>query len=235
MTDLSRLPLGGFPPRPALIDRIMSAELDCFGVTAREPWQALELIEKCRQVPRKAHPHRGSERSSASHGEQGDRESFESAINHYAAPSWFFRRFVANDHHTADAASRGVAARTSTQTETASMRLDRVKLALLATLSTLAFATSASAETPYDGLWRVTVVTNTGSCEPSTNASVTIADGVIRGGSEVTGKVNRDGFVKVSLGAAYAHGQLDGNTGSGKWSAASGGAPCSGLWQASRM
>jgi hypothetical protein len=115
------------------------------------------------------------------------------------------------------------------------MRIERIKLALMATIATLAFASHASAQTPYDGLWQVTVVTKTGSCEASKSAAITIADGVVQGGGEISGKVSRDGIVKVSMGQAYAQGRLEGNAGSGKWNAASAGVPCSGYWEAAKQ
>jgi hypothetical protein len=41
--------------------------------------------------------------------------------------------------------------------------------------------------------------------------------------------------VRVSIAGAYANGQLNGNSGSGKWNGASAGVPCSGRWEASRQ
>src|SRR5947207_2355413 len=92
------------------------------------------------------------------------------------------------------------------------------------------------AQTPYDGLWNVTVVTKSGSCEPETRSTLTITDGKISApGSEVSGSIGREGLVKVSIGGAYANGQLSGNAGSGKWNGASTGIPCSGRWEALRQ
>jgi hypothetical protein len=94
----------------------------------------------------------------------------------------------------------------------------------------------ALAESPYDGLWNVTIVTKTGSCEPTARYPLTVSDGrVTAPGADVSGKVGREGAVRVSIGAAYANGQLSGKSGSGKWSGASGGVPCSGRWEASRQ
>jgi hypothetical protein len=97
-------------------------------------------------------------------------------------------------------------------------------------------AASAMAQSPYDGLWNVTIVTKTGSCEPSARYPLTVTDGKVSApGQDVSGKVGPEGNVRVSIGAAYANGQLSGNTGSGKWNGASGGVPCSGRWEASRQ
>jgi type 1 fimbria pilin len=105
----------------------------------------------------------------------------------------------------------------------------------LAAVAALATA-PAVAQTPYDGLWTVTVVTKTGSCEASTRSTVTVADGkVSSAGADVSGNVGREGLVRVSIHGAYANGQLSGNAGSGRWNGASGGVPCSGRWEASRQ
>jgi hypothetical protein len=88
---------------------------------------------------------------------------------------------------------------------------------------------TALAQTPYDGLWSVTVLTKAGSCEPSAHYPLTIADGRVSGVADVSGTIGRDGFVKVSIRGAY------GNGGSGKWNGASAGIACSGRWEASRQ
>ena len=118
------------------------------------------------------------------------------------------------------------------------MRINRIGFALFAsTLAAAAIAGApAMAQTPYDGLWNVTVVTKSGSCEPQTSSTLTITDGkVSAAGADVTGSIGREGLVRVSIGGAYANGQLSGNSGSGKWNGASAGIPCSGRWEASRQ
>jgi hypothetical protein len=119
------------------------------------------------------------------------------------------------------------------------MRIDRISNIVCASAIVTAAAFSAVpalAQTPYDGLWNVTVVTKTGSCEASARYPLTVTDGKITApGADVSGHVGREGSVKVSIGAAYAAGQLSGNSGSGKWNGASGGVPCSGRWEASRQ
>jgi hypothetical protein len=118
------------------------------------------------------------------------------------------------------------------------MRLDRIAMFLGSFLAAAAAlsAAPAAAQSPYDGLWNVTVVTKTGSCEPSTRSTLTVTDGrVSAAGAEVSGSIGREGLVRVSINGAYANGQLNGNTGSGKWNGASAGIPCSGRWEASRQ
>jgi len=101
-------------------------------------------------------------------------------------------------------------------------------------LATALAAEPTFAQTPYDGLWNVTIMTRTGSCEPSIQYPLTVTDGRVSGAADVSGSVGREGIVKVSIRGAYANGQLSGNGGSGKWNGASGGIACSGRWQASR-
>ena len=97
-------------------------------------------------------------------------------------------------------------------------------------------AAPAVAQTPYDGLWQVTIVTKTGTCDAQTRSTLTVTDGKISApGADVSGSVGREGLVRVSINGAYANGQLSGNAGSGKWNGASGGIPCSGRWEASRQ
>lgn len=121
------------------------------------------------------------------------------------------------------------------------MRHNRIRNAFLASGLAAAAAiaaapASATAENSYDGLWNVTVVTKSGSCEPTTSSTLTVTGGkVSASGAAVSGSVGREGLVRVSINGAYANGQLSGKTGSGKWNGASAGVPCSGRWEASRQ
>jgi len=118
------------------------------------------------------------------------------------------------------------------------MRSNRIRDLLFASfLATAAVAAApAAAQQPYDGLWQVTVVTKSGSCDAQTASTVTVADGKVTGsGAPVSGTVSSGGLVRVSINGAYAAGQLSGNSGSGKWNGASAGVPCSGRWEASRQ
>jgi len=116
------------------------------------------------------------------------------------------------------------------------MRTIRTGLAFFTLIGAGAAATQAFAQTPYDGLWNVTIVTKSGSCEPSASSTLTVADGKISAaGANVSGSIGHEGLVKVSINGAYANGQLSGNSGSGKWNGASAGIPCSGRWEASRQ
>jgi hypothetical protein len=116
------------------------------------------------------------------------------------------------------------------------MRSNRIAILLFAATAVALAAAPANAQTPYDGLWQVTVVTKSGSCQPSTSSTLTVTDGkVSASGAAVSGSIGREGLVRVSINGAYANGQLSGNAGSGKWNGASAGIPCSGRWEASRQ
>lgn len=99
----------------------------------------------------------------------------------------------------------------------------------------LALLGPASAKTQFDGIWDVAIVTNAGSCEPSSHYMLTVQDGRVSGVGDVSGRVTPDGYVRVSISGSYANGQLEGRSGFGRWSAASSGAPCSGKWRATRQ
>ena len=115
------------------------------------------------------------------------------------------------------------------------MRSNRIRNLFFASfLATAALATApVAAQQPYDGLWQVTVVTKSGSCDAQTASTLTVSDGKITG--PISGTVTSGGLVRVSINGAYAAGQLSGNSGSGKWNGASAGVPCSGRWEASRQ
>jgi len=119
------------------------------------------------------------------------------------------------------------------------MRHNRIRTIFLASALAAGAALAAApatAQTPYDGLWNVTIVTKAGACETSKRSTLTVTDGkVSAAGADITGSIGREGFVRVSIGGAYANGQLSGNSGSGKWNGASAGVPCSGRWEASRQ
>src|SRR5258707_2038431 len=117
------------------------------------------------------------------------------------------------------------------------MRFDRVGLMIMALAATGAATTPAAlAQTPYDGLWSVTIVTKTGSCEPTASSTLSVTDGKISAsGANVSGSIGHEGLVRVSINGAYANGQLSGNSGSGKRNVASRSIPCTGGWEACRQ
>jgi hypothetical protein len=113
-------------------------------------------------------------------------------------------------------------------------RMRRALPALLALSAMTVFAAPAIAQTDYDGAWNVTVITRTGSCQPTTSYPLVVTDGNVSGAADLSGSVGRNGMVRASLGGAHANGQLSGDAGSGRWNSASAGMPCSGRWTATR-
>jgi hypothetical protein len=114
-------------------------------------------------------------------------------------------------------------------------RRARRALPVLLMLSAMAlFAAPAIAQTDYDGIWNVTVITRTGSCQPTTSYPLVVTDGNVSGAADLSGSVGRNGVVRASLRGAFASGQLSGHAGSGRWNSASAGMPCSGRWMATR-
>ena len=88
------------------------------------------------------------------------------------------------------------------------MRANRISDILFASVLASAaalVAAPASAQTPYDGLWQVTVVTKTGSCDAQTTSTVNVADGKISGGP-VSGSVGSGVGVGAKVGACVAVG-----------------------------
>ncbi len=106
---------------------------------------------------------------------------------------------------------------------------------ILGFLAAACIAAPAFAETNYDGLWNVTILTSAGSCNPTAQYPLTVSDGHVSGPGNASGNVARGGGVRVSISGAYANGQLSGNAGSGRWNSAASGMPCSGRWVASRQ
>jgi type 1 fimbria pilin len=78
------------------------------------------------------------------------------------------------------------------------MRYHRVLIAFFASALTALAAAPAAAQTPYDGLWNVTIVTKAGACEPTTRSTLSVADGkVSAAGANVSGSIGREGLVRV--------------------------------------
>jgi hypothetical protein len=113
-------------------------------------------------------------------------------------------------------------------------RRRRILPVLLVLSAITLFAAPAFAQTDYDGTWNVTVITKTGSCQPTTSYPLVVTDGSVSGAADLSGSVGRNGVVRASLRGAFASGHLSGNAGSGRWNAASAGMPCSGRWMATR-
>ena len=107
-----------------------------------------------------------------------------------------------------------------------------------ALLSSSAVARTAS----YDGNWTVLIITDSGSCDRAYRYGVNVENGAVhyRGesGIAVSGRVENDGRVTVSIGRgeqrAQGTGRLSDGSGSGTWSGTSSSSRCSGRWEAER-
>ena len=109
-------------------------------------------------------------------------------------------------------------------------------------LLAVAGARSPALAAPHDGNWSVLIVTEKGDCDRGYRYPLTIADGQVRyageSGANVSGTVSSGGAVRVSIRlgdkGANGSGHLSGNSGSGTWQGAGGGASCSGRWEAEK-
>jgi hypothetical protein len=109
----------------------------------------------------------------------------------------------------------------------------------------LAALGSAGARSPrssnnYDGLWHLSFVTRTGSCDPSYEFDVNVSNGVITHPNLVRfrGRVAPSGAVRASVTVqdkfAAGSGRLSGVSGRGTWKGRTGAAVCAGDWTAQR-
>jgi hypothetical protein len=115
-------------------------------------------------------------------------------------------------------------------------------LAGLALLETLQNALSATNTNQFDGSWNAVLITRSGQCERSGQATGQILNGALvspGGGVTVSGHVNTDGELtgRISAGPYYVtgSGRLAGNSGSGTWQGVGPNGPCSGIWNAKRI
>jgi hypothetical protein len=112
--------------------------------------------------------------------------------------------------------------------------------AAAAALAVATFAPGkARAAMPFDGSWTVSIMTQSGSCNPTYTFPVSIVDGRLDGANgALLGTVNARGSVSVMLGGSdrrgSATGRLTAKSGSGRWSGSATGAACSGRWTATR-
>jgi hypothetical protein len=114
----------------------------------------------------------------------------------------------------------------------------------IARASILAFAlvastTVATARTPYDGAWTLSIVTERGVCERY-SFPVHITNGKVSfpGLVNASGNVSAKGAVRVTVSAmgktASGSGKLGRSSGSGRWAGRSGEDRCSGTWTVQR-
>ncbi len=122
----------------------------------------------------------------------------------------------------------------------------RKTIALLAAALAAMIVTSwqspgAQARTPYDGLWSVSVITDSGTCDRGYRYALRIIDGHVTYDNpdvDVSGQVNPRGRVNVVVRyggeVASGSGQLYRDWGEGRWIGRSATSECAGHWQAER-
>ena len=98
---------------------------------------------------------------------------------------------------------------------------------------------AARAANFYDGLWSVTIYTQSGNCPSSLRYGVRVAGGrVLADGQsyQVNGTVAANGATRVTVSeqgqSASGTGRLSGNAGAGRWRTSTG--QCAGQWTAAR-
>jgi hypothetical protein len=122
------------------------------------------------------------------------------------------------------------------------LQLFRWFFAIAAFALAIALAGHSKAAVSHDGIWRVTIVTQSGNCDAAYTYSVKVAGGQVSyagdGGFDISGHVGESGAVSVSIDRggqhATANGKLSGDTGAGQWSGKSETTACSGRWEAAR-
>jgi hypothetical protein len=125
---------------------------------------------------------------------------------------------------------------------TAQLYLVRFVFALAAFAAAILLAGHSHAASSHDGLWRVTIITQAGDCDPAYSYQVKVTGGQVSyvgdGDFTISGSVAEAGNVNVSIGRGDQHadasGKLAGNSGSGQWSGKSASTACRGRWEASR-
>jgi hypothetical protein len=110
---------------------------------------------------------------------------------------------------------------------------------LLVTVVVLAAGNAVLARTGFDGIWSVTIITDSGACDRAYRAPVRIANGQVASEGDqsftVFGHVRPSGRVAVAVSRggqrADGVGRLSGRRGQGVWSSPAG---CAGRWEADR-
>jgi hypothetical protein len=106
----------------------------------------------------------------------------------------------------------------------------------------VALSGSASAGSSFDGSWKVTIITQSGNCDPAYSYPVKVEGGRVSysgdGGFDISGHVGDAGAVSVTIARgdqkASGSGRLSANSGAGQWSGKSSSTSCSGRWEAAR-
>ena len=115
-------------------------------------------------------------------------------------------------------------------------------LVALAAVAAMAFAKDTDAGAAFDGTWKVTIITQSGNCDPAYSYPLKVMNGRISyagdGGFDISGNVGAGGGVTVAIARgdqkASASGKLTATSGSGHWSGKSSSTSCTGRWEAVR-
>lgn len=115
-------------------------------------------------------------------------------------------------------------------------------LAALSLVAAVALASAAKAGVSFDGSWKVTIITQSGNCDPAYSYPVKVEGGRVTysgdGSFEISGQVGDAGAVNVTIARgdqqANGSGKLAGNAGSGQWTGKSSSTSCAGRWEATR-
>ena len=75
------------------------------------------------------------------------------------------------------------------------MRRNRIGTVFFASVLAGSVSAPAFAQSPYDGVWNVTIVTKSGSCDATASSTLTVTDGKISAaGANVSGSIGREGL-----------------------------------------
>ena len=114
--------------------------------------------------------------------------------------------------------------------------------AAAALTAAIVLAGSAKAGSSFDGALKVTIITQSGNCDPAYSYPVKVVGGRVSysgdGSFDISCHVGDAGAVSVAIARgdqkASANGKLSANSGSGQWSGKSSSTSCSGRWEATR-
>jgi len=113
---------------------------------------------------------------------------------------------------------------------------------LLAFGATLLLGLPAKAQSKFEGLWSVLIITGAGDCDRAYRYGLRIERGRVlydgQSGIDISGRVDSSGRVTVTIRrgdqGASGTGRLSGNSGAGTWKGTSSTGQCSGRWEAER-
>jgi hypothetical protein len=109
-------------------------------------------------------------------------------------------------------------------------------------VAVMTFARETEAGAAFDGTWKVTIITQSGNCDPAYSYPLKVVDGRISyagdGSFDISGNVGAGGGVTVAIARgeqkASASGKLTATSGSGRWNGKSASTSCTGRWEAVR-